>query len=136
VLNLWWEDGFASRDRLEDGARAYPDQPGFAHALARLLAAAPDDHVRDGQRALAIMNELLKTQNTLSSAETMAMVFAEIGEWERAVSWQRQTIDAARQAKQAALVARLTANLRLYEQKKPCRIPWADDDPVHRPGQS
>ena len=128
-----WTD---ARDRLADGARAYPDQPGFAHALARLLAAAPDDRVRDGPRALAIMNQLLKTQNTLSSAETMAMVFAEIGEWERAVSWQRQTLDAARQAKQAALVARLIANLRLYEQKKPCRIPWADDDPVHRPGQS
>jgi hypothetical protein len=66
----------------------------------------------------------------------MAMVFAEIGEWERAVSWQRQTIDAARQAKQPALLARLTANLRLYEQHKPCRIPWADDDPVHRPGEA
>jgi tetratricopeptide (TPR) repeat protein len=123
-----------ARDRLADAWRAYPDQPGFAHALARLLVAAPDDRVRDGQRALTIMNELLKTQNTLSSAETMAMVFAEIGEWGRAVDWQRQTIDAARQAKQPALVARLTANLRLYEQKKPCRIPWADDDPVHRPG--
>jgi len=123
-----------ARDRLAEASRAYPDQPGFAHALARLLASAPDDRVRDGQRALTIMNELLKTQNTLSSAETMAMVFAEIGEWGRAVDWQRQTIDAARQAKQPALVARLTANLRLYEQKKPCRTPWADDDPVHRPG--
>ena len=123
-----------ARDRLAEASRAYPDQPGFAHALARLLAAAPDDRVRDGQRALTIMNELLKTQNTLSSAETMAMVFAEIGEWGRAVDWQRQTIDAARQAKQPALVARLTANLHLYEQKKPCRVPWADDDPVHRPG--
>jgi len=123
-----------ARDRLAEAARAYPDQPGFAHALARLLASAPDDHVRDGPRALTIMNELLKTQNTLSSAETMAMVFAEVGEWDRAVAWQRQTIDAARQAKQPALVARLAANLRLYQQKKPCRIPWADDDPVHRPG--
>jgi tetratricopeptide (TPR) repeat protein len=130
-LKRWTE----ARDRLADGSRSYPDQPGFAHALARLLAAAPDDRVRDGQRALAIMNELLKTQNTLASAETMAMVFAEIGEWTRAVDWQRQTIDAARQAKQPMLVARLTANLRLYEQKKPCRIPWADDDPVHRPGK-
>ena len=125
-----------ARDRLAEASRAYPDQPGFPHALARLLAAAPDPRVRDGQRALTIMNELLKSQNTLSSAETMAMVFAEIGEWERAVSWQRQTIDAARQAKQPALLARLTANLRLYEQHKPCRIPWADDDPVHRPGEA
>jgi tetratricopeptide (TPR) repeat protein len=123
-----------ARDRLADAARVYPDQPGFAHALARLLASAPDDRVRDGQRALAIMKDLLKSQNTLGTAETMAMVFAELGEWMQAVDWQRQTIDAARQAKQPALVARLTANLRLYEQRKPCRVPWADDDPVHRPG--
>jgi tetratricopeptide (TPR) repeat protein len=54
-----------ARDRLAEASRAYPDQPGFAHALARLLAAAPDDRVRDGQRALTIMNELLKAQNTL-----------------------------------------------------------------------
>jgi len=124
-----------ARDRLTDASRAYPDQPGFAHALARLLAAAPDDRVRDGQRALSIMNELLKTQNTLSSTETMAMVFAEIGEWARAVDWQRQAIEAARQAKQPVMVARFAVNLRLYEQKKPCRVPWTNDDAVHRPGQ-
>ena len=90
-----------ARDRLVEAVRAYPDQPGFAHALARLLAAAPDDRVRDGQRALSIMNELLKTQNTLGTAETMAMVFAELGQWPQAIDWQRQTIQAARQAQSA-----------------------------------
>ena len=38
-----------ARDRLADGVKTYPDQPGFAHALARLLAAAPDARVRDGR---------------------------------------------------------------------------------------
>jgi len=123
-----------ARDRLVEAMRAYPDQQGFSHALARLLAAAPDDGVRDGQRAMAIMTELLKTQNTMGTAETMAMTFAELGQWMQAIDWQRQTIDAARQARQPALVARLTANLRLYEQRQPCRMPWADDDPVHHPG--
>ena len=31
-----------ARDRLADAVKTFPDQPGLAHALARLLAAAPD----------------------------------------------------------------------------------------------
>jgi len=27
----------------------------------------------------------------------------------------------------------MTANLRLYERRQACRMPWADDDPVHIP---
>ena len=49
-----------ARDRLADAMNIYPDQPGFAHALARVLAAAPDDGVRDGRRALALVQTLLK----------------------------------------------------------------------------
>ena len=124
-----------ARDRLAEATRAYPDQAGFAHALARLLAAAPDDRVRDGQRAMTLMTELLKAQNTVGTAETMAMALAETGQWTHAIDWQRQTIDAARQARQPALVARLTANLKLYQRHQPCRVPWSDDDPVHHPGQ-
>src|SRR5262245_1205653 len=47
-----------ARDRLDAGVKAFPDQLGFAHALARLLAAAPDDRVRDGRRANAIMAKI------------------------------------------------------------------------------
>ena len=57
-----------ARDRLADDLKTYPDQPGFAHALARLLAAAPDDRVRDGRRAMTLMQELLKTQRTIEMA--------------------------------------------------------------------
>jgi hypothetical protein len=28
----------------------------------------------------------------------------------------------------------MTASLRLYEQRRPSRTPWPDDDPIHRPG--
>ena len=39
-----------ARDRLEDALALFPNQPFFVHALARLLAAAPDDRMRDGDR--------------------------------------------------------------------------------------
>ena len=50
VLHRWG----AARARLEQALEAYPDDAGVPHALARLLAAAPDERVRDGARALAM----------------------------------------------------------------------------------
>ena len=121
-----------ARDRLTDGMKTYPDQPGFAHALARVLAAAPDDRVRDGRTALALLEPLLKQQKTIGLAETMAMALAEVGQFEEAAMWQRDAMAGASQAQPDAL-ARLTENLRLYERHKPCRIPWREDDPVFHP---
>lgn len=124
-----------ARDRLREAASAFPDQPGFAHALARLLAASPDDRVRDGARAMAIMNDLTKTQQpSLGTVETMAMTLAELGRFDEAVQWQRQAITAAAPLKRPDVTARLMKNLQLYEMRQPCRVPWTDDDPVHRPG--
>jgi tetratricopeptide (TPR) repeat protein len=122
-----------ARVRLERAAKAFPDQPGFAHALARVLAAAPDDRVRDGARAVSIMAELLKTQRTLAMAETMAMALAEIGRFDEAVKWQQDAIASASGADRGDLATRLTVNLRRYQARQPCRVPWTTDDPVHHP---
>jgi tetratricopeptide (TPR) repeat protein len=122
-----------ARDRLQASMKAFPDQPGFAHALARLLAAAPDDRVRDGAHANAIMTALLKDQRTLGLAETMAMTQAELGRFPDAIRWQQEAIEMARQSGQNAIVARLNDTLRLYEAGRPCRTPWTNDDPVHHP---
>jgi tetratricopeptide (TPR) repeat protein len=121
-----------ARDRLEDAVRTYADQPGFAHALARLLAAAPDDRIRDGRRALMLVRPLLAAQHTLALAETMAMADAEVGAFEQAVTWQRDAIREARRTQPDAL-RRLEENLKRYEARVPCRTPWRDDDPVFHP---
>jgi tetratricopeptide (TPR) repeat protein len=121
-----------ARDSLTNATKTYPDQPGFAHALARLLAAAPVESVRDGQRALSLMQDLLKQQKTIGLAETMAMTFAELGRFEDAVAWQRDAIAGAKQG-QRDVVLRLEQNLALYENRKPCRTPWQDNDPVFHP---
>jgi len=122
-----------ARDRLEAGVKAFPDQLGFAHALARVLAAAPDDRVRDGRRAAAIASALMKAQRSPSLTETMAMTQAELGRFDEAIRWQREAIDLARQAGRTDLVPRLRDTAQLYEAHRPCRTPWADDDPVHHP---
>jgi tetratricopeptide (TPR) repeat protein len=122
-----------ARDRLDAAVKAFPDQPGLAHALARVLAAAPDDRVRDGRRAAAIVSALMKTQRSPALTETMAMTQAELGRFDEAVRWQREAIELARQTGRTN-VGGLTETLRLYESRRPCRTPWADDDPVHHPG--
>src|SRR6185503_8397435 len=122
-----------ARDRFERDARVFADQPGFAHALARLLAAAPDDRIRDGARAISLMNDLLKSQQTLPMAESMAMALAESGRFDDAVTWQEGAIRSATEGKREDLVRKLTTNLKLYQNQQPCRIPWTLDDPDHHP---
>jgi tetratricopeptide (TPR) repeat protein len=123
-----------ARSWLEEGVRVHPDRPELTHALARVLAAAPDARARDGVRAHALANELLKTSKRTEVGETIAMALAELGEYNRAAAIQRGVIQAAQKAGLGAEAARMTINLRLYEDSQPCRKPWQDDDPVHRPG--
>jgi len=122
-----------ARDALNRAAATFPDQPGFAHALARVLASAPDDRVRDGRRALALTETLLRTQRTLELMQTMAMALAEAGRFDEAVQWQREAIAAAAQAGRREIGGRLAENLSRYERRLPCRTPWPEDDPVFRP---
>ena len=123
-----------ARDWLAEATRVQPDQPDLALALARILAAAPDTSVRDGARAMAITEELFKGTKTTALGETLAMALAEVGQYEEAVKIQRGVLDAARRAGLQSEVREMGANLRLYEQRLPCRTPWADDNPVHSPG--
>jgi tetratricopeptide (TPR) repeat protein len=118
-----------ARTALVEAAQLHPDQPGFPHALARILAAAPDAQIRDGRRALELMQPLA-AQPGAAVSETMAMIFAELGRFDEAVDLQQRAIGAARQSGQSALAARMQDNLDLYRRRQPCRTPWRDDDPV------
>ena len=117
-----------ARDRLITGMNAFPDHPGFPSALARLLAAAPDDRVRDGRRALALTLTLVKTDQSIEVGETLAMALAETGRFSEASNIQRDLIAAARNAGRSDLAAQLEQNLRLYESRHACRTPWRDED--------
>lgn len=123
-----------ARDWLEESARTFPERRDFSHALARVLAASPDATVRDGRRAMALVQQLFAADQSPDVVETMAMVAAELGDFTQAVAIQREVLDAARQSGQSAAVPRLTANLRLYEKGQPSRVPWPPDHPVHMPG--
>ena len=114
--------------RLADGMKMFPDQSLFAHGLARVLATARDDRVRDGQRAMALVQEVLKQGRTLDLGATMAMAYAELGQYAQAAAIQRDLLSAAEKAGLREVTPRLAANLALYERGEPCRTPWTADE--------
>lgn len=117
-----------ARERLVEGMTRFPEQSLFAHGLARLLATAPDDRVRDGQRAMALVQEVLKQGRTLDLGATVAMAYAELGQYAQAASIQRDLMTAAENAALRDLLPRLAANLASYERREPCRTPWTADE--------
>jgi tetratricopeptide (TPR) repeat protein len=117
-----------ARDSFADGAARFPDQPLFKLALARLLAAAPDDQLRDGRRAMAIVDELMKGPQTIELAETAAMGLAEVGRFDQAVEAQRSVLAAARSNSLEPVARRAAENLALYEKRQASRRPFSDDE--------
>jgi tetratricopeptide (TPR) repeat protein len=123
----------AARERLEAALGINPDDPMLQHVLARLLAAAPDPRVRDGRRALAMASRLLERTRDPSDGETMAMAFAEIGDFEQAVSGQRGLVEFARQRGRDDLLPWLQSNLDRYRNHQACRRPWPEDNALFSP---
>jgi tetratricopeptide (TPR) repeat protein len=116
-----------AQQQLIDAVRLHPDRPEFTRALARLYAAAPDDRLRDGQRALALAEELVKRRQRIDDLETMAMAFAEAGQYEAAARSLREAIAAAEKLGRLDLAQSMASDLRLYEQHRPSRIPWREE---------
>jgi tetratricopeptide (TPR) repeat protein len=123
-----------ARAWFEEAVRAQPDRPELAHALARLLAAAPDARARDGRRAMMIAARLLDAEQRTDYGETMAMALAEAGQYEQAAALQREVLEAVVRAGLDGDVRRMRANLARYLRRQSCRTPWPVDDAIHRPG--
>ena len=120
-----------ARDYLTESMRLFPNEFAFANALARVLAAAPDDKVRDGRRAASLMQPIVAAQvRARDILETMAMAQAELGQFTEAVTWQKEAIAASQRSGERGIAERITDNLRLYESRRPCRTPWRADEPI------
>jgi predicted Zn-dependent protease len=117
-----------ARAQLMAGMNAFPDNVIFPHGLARLLATSPDDHVRDGQRAMVLVQDLITRGRTLELGETLAMTLAELGQYDQAASIQRDVIKSAGKAGVPSAEKRMTKHLTLYEHHQPCRTPWELDE--------
>ena len=117
-----------ARDELTEAVAAAPDNRELAHVLARLLAVAPDDEVRDGAAAMRLLDGLMKGTRTTELGETMAMALAELGDYDGAASVQRSVLAVVRKGASPAAVRRVEENLHRYEQRQPCRTFWEDEE--------
>ena len=110
-----------ARDALTQATAIHADDPGLTDLLVRVLTAAPDDSVRDGALALALMQERFKGPVSLEMYETMAMALAEVGQYDEAATWQRQAMSAAEQNGLGDVARNMANALALYEQGQPVR---------------
>jgi tetratricopeptide (TPR) repeat protein len=124
-LLLSEQAGAASR-ALEEALDFVGDDLALRHLLARVLATAPEAAVRDGERALALAQEVYGAAATSDHAETVAMALAEVGRFEGAASWQQRALELAPPApsRRRELMAR---RLEAYRRGEACRAPWFDD---------
>jgi len=109
---------------LESSTRQHPENLELRHMLARFLATCPEDSLRDGERALKTAQEVMRSQPSLEYAQTVAMAFAEVGQYAQAVATQSQIIDRVGPSAGPEQAARLTRHLDLYLQSRPVRAPW------------
>jgi tetratricopeptide (TPR) repeat protein len=116
-----------ARQALSAGLQALPADAAMAEALARLLAASPDDAVRDGRAALRTAETLraragADTPADPALAETLAMAQAEAGDPDQAAATQAEAIRAAAALGLDDPAGRRQARLECYRRGDPWRI--------------
>jgi hypothetical protein len=121
------EDYRRARQILEEALIAFPGHLPLSHLLARLLATAPDPAVRDGTLAVELALAAYEEGGTVDEGETVAMAWAEAGDFEQALTWQRRMLAQVGAGEPLARVGQIRRRLALYENGQPCRAPWKED---------
>ena len=124
-----------AKAELDNGIAALPESTDLALALARLLAACPDASLRDGPRALRLVEQLLKSNSSpdFELLETYGMALASVGKFREAANLQSRMIADLEKMKKNDVVAELEGNLGRYEHGQTCALPWRDNDPIFSP---
>ncbi|MCZ6855398.1 MAG: tetratricopeptide repeat protein [Gammaproteobacteria bacterium] len=92
------------------------------YLLARLFATAPKASSRDAPRALAMAMDLYRIRpHDAGLADLLAMAYAAVGEFDKAIRLSERAIDIA--GNKPRLVAALNVRLDLYRNKRPIYLP-------------
>lgn len=118
------EGAAAALNLVDAGLRALPEDAPLSDAKARLLAAAPDDALRDGGAALALAQANAARQRTVDSLQTVAMALAETGRFAEASQVQAEAIQMAKTRGLDNWLAALQAEQLGYSSGRALREPW------------
>jgi tetratricopeptide (TPR) repeat protein len=127
-------DTGAPGDAIEALTRAvaqHPTDRALALALARLLAAAPAP-LRNGTRALALAEPIVRAEATFEGAETMALALAALGRFDEAATLEGQAIAQAQSTEQRALARAMAVTRDLYVKRRMPSRPWREQ-PLYEP---
>lgn len=103
--------------QLEEAQDVFPANMEIKNILARLLAACPDETIRDGSRSLELAQLVVRSNGNVEHLETLAMAYAELGQFAKAIEWQQSAIQAAELANRPELLSHLQNNLKYYEER-------------------
>lgn len=103
-----------ARISLETSLGLFPANTRVTHALARFLVSCPDETVQDPERALDLARRAFRVSRTIQHAETVAMAFAQIDDYEQAIKYQEMAITAARMQNKVEVLEHLEKALAEY----------------------
>lgn len=98
--------------------------------LAWILATAPDDSLRDGRRAVELMQRVYRIDTRVNPYgwDAYAAALAEISEFAQAINAGEKAFELAGQAKKETLAERIRTRLNGYRQQQPYRDNGSDQD--------
>jgi tetratricopeptide (TPR) repeat protein len=110
-------------DHYQKALALEPESQLALNNLAWLLAAGPNDSLRDGARAtdLALKLDRVTQQNNPLYVRTLAAAYAEAGEFEKAVETGQKASELALAQGQRSFAAQIQEETDLYRQGRPLR---------------
>lgn len=103
----------------------WPDWAAIGLRLAWIYATQPEAEFRNGPEALklALQGCHASGYEDVNALDTLAAAYAECSRFPEAVTTARQALSLARSSKQYDLAEAISGRLRLYENRKPFRLP-------------
>jgi Tfp pilus assembly protein PilF len=109
----------ALRD-LREAVRLMPKDPTANNSLAWFLATCPEERFRNGTEAVSATTKAceLSQWERSGSIDTLAAAYAEVGDFDQATKYEKQSIDASLSPKKREEYEK---RLALFQQRKPFR---------------